>query len=302
MQVNPSTSTYAVVIGTASLAGTVSASFVAGSYVSKQYTILTTTGGLGGTTFAGLTNTDCQRARATILSYSANDVYLNLTAGFTNYTGLNINQQNVANALTNYFNTTGGIPAAFFGLSSNGLTQIGGEAATGGEKGAFRLMTDFLNLMLDMSLNGRGGDAGTTAASFAPEQQASFPSDIALAYNSLLKAPRPTAFERRWSAWGSAFGGYNQTNGDPVVGSNNVTTRDYGFAAGIDYHVSADTLVGLCARWRRHQLGPGAGARRRQERRLSGRHLWQDELRASLCCCRSCLRQSLDVDLSHRAR
>ena len=56
VSLNPSTSTYAFVNGTASLAGTVSASFASGSYVSKQYTILTATGGLGGTTFASLTN------------------------------------------------------------------------------------------------------------------------------------------------------------------------------------------------------------------------------------------------------
>ena len=179
VQVSPSTATYAGVIGTASLAGTVNAYFVAGSYLAKQYTILTTTGGLGGTTFASLTNTRLPAGLTESLSYSADDVYLNLSA---TYTGLNINQQNVANALNNYFNTTGGLPAAFFGLNSNGLTQIDGEVATDSEKGAFRLMNDFLNLMLDMSLIGRGGGAGGTADAFAPEQQASFPPDIALAY------------------------------------------------------------------------------------------------------------------------
>ena len=39
--VNPAASTYASVTGTASLAGTVDASFASGSYISKQYTILT---------------------------------------------------------------------------------------------------------------------------------------------------------------------------------------------------------------------------------------------------------------------
>ena len=79
------------------------------------------------------------------LSYDANNVYLNLTAGFTQFSGLNVNQQNVANALTNYFNVNGGIPAAFFGLSPGGLTEIDGEVATGAERSAFRLMDQFLN-------------------------------------------------------------------------------------------------------------------------------------------------------------
>jgi hypothetical protein len=50
---NPSSTTYAVVSGTASLAGTVDAQFLPGSYTAKQYDILTSAG-LNGTTFGGL--------------------------------------------------------------------------------------------------------------------------------------------------------------------------------------------------------------------------------------------------------
>ena len=51
------------------------------------------------------------------LSYSADDVFLDLMPGFTRDTGLNVNQQDVANALSGFFNTTGGIPTSFFGLT-----------------------------------------------------------------------------------------------------------------------------------------------------------------------------------------
>ena len=44
------------------------------------------------------------------LSYDANNAYLDLALNFSPLGGLNINQQNVANALTNFFNTNGGIP------------------------------------------------------------------------------------------------------------------------------------------------------------------------------------------------
>ena len=62
--------------------------------LSKQYTILTTTGGLGGTTFAGLTNTNMPSGGSDTLSYSTNDddVYLNLTERFAQLTGLSGNQ------------------------------------------------------------------------------------------------------------------------------------------------------------------------------------------------------------------
>ncbi len=55
------------------------------------------------------------------------------------------NQQNVAGALNNFFNNGGTLPAGFvnvFGLTGgnlgNALTQLSGEAATGGQQVGFR--------------------------------------------------------------------------------------------------------------------------------------------------------------------
>ena len=45
-------------------------------------------------------------------------------------------------------------------------------------------MTQFLGLMLDPFVSGRGGNPdGGQAPGFAPEQRASFPPEIALAYD-----------------------------------------------------------------------------------------------------------------------
>ena len=82
---------------------------------------------------------------------------------------------------------------------------------------------------------------------FAPDRQASFPSDVALAYAGLLKAPPRQSFDQRWTVWGASFGGSGTFNGDPAVGSNNVTASTYGFAAGADYHVDANTVLGFAA-------------------------------------------------------
>jgi uncharacterized protein with beta-barrel porin domain len=246
---NPTGMTFANVSGSAALAGTVDASFASGKYVSKRYTILTASGGLVGTTFTGLTNSNLPAGARDTLSYDANDVYLNLTAGFSQFSGLNINQQNVANALTNYFNSNGSIPAAFFNLTPGGLTQIDGEVATGAERSAFQLMDQFLNVMLDPFVDGRFGRFGGTgsALSFAPQEQANLPPDIALAYASILnKAPPKVSFDQRWTTWGSAYAGSNSANGDPsVVGSTNVTARTFGFAAGMDYRATPNTVVGF---------------------------------------------------------
>jgi autotransporter-associated beta strand protein len=246
VQVNPTSASFANVTGAASLAGIVNAAFAPGSYVKKQYTILTAAGGLGGTTFSGLTSASLPPGFVASLSYDANDVFLNLSQGFST-SGLNVNQANVANALGNSFNTTGGIPAAFAGLSPGGLTQIDGEAATGAERSAFQMMTQFLGLMLDPFVNGRGGagGAGGQAFGFAPEQAASLPPEIALAYNSVLRPPPPAPFDQRWTTWGAAYGGSNSAAGNAAVGSTNVTAQTFGFAAGMDYHLSRDTIVGF---------------------------------------------------------
>ena len=260
IRVSPSASDNLTTSGTATLTGaSVNAQFASGSYLARQYTILTATGGLGGTTFASLTNTNLPAGFVDSLSYSGDSVLLNLTAGALSNGGLNQNQQAVANGLNNFFNSGGALPPNFvnvFGLTGgslgNALTQLDGEVATGAERSAFQLMTEFLGLMLDPFVDGRlgglggSGLGGGTAIGFAPEQEANLPPDIALAYASILtKAPPRPVFDQRWTAWGSAYGGANATTGNSTVGSSNVTSDTYGFAAGMDYHFSPDTIFGF---------------------------------------------------------
>ena len=58
-----------------------------------------------------------------------------------------------------------------------------------------------------------------------------------------MKAP---TFEQRWTAWGGAYGGSNRTSGDQaVVGSHDLSARTAGFAGGLDYHLSRDSVVGF---------------------------------------------------------
>ncbi|WP_283809989.1 autotransporter outer membrane beta-barrel domain-containing protein [Bradyrhizobium forestalis] len=257
VQVTPSAASSTAVSGTATLTGaTVNAVFASGSYVTKQYTILTASGGLGGTTFAGLTNTNLPAGFTDSLSYSGTSVVLNLTATLGATGGLNGNQQSVAGALNSFFNNGGALPPSFagvFGLTggnlSNALAQLSGEAATGGQQGAFQFMGQFFGLMLDPFIDGRGGAPGSGGAlGFAPEREA-LPEDVALAYARVMKAPAykapPAAFEPRWTAWASGFGGYNRTSGDPAGASTDPTPRAAGVAAGLDYRVSLDAIVGF---------------------------------------------------------
>ncbi len=239
--------------GTASLAGSVQAFFLPGAYAKGDtFTIVQAAGRFGGTSFSGFSNPGFTGT----LAYTPTDAMLTLTAAKLGAgVGLNVNQQNVANAINNFFNSGGTLPGNFapplFNLTganlANGLSQVSGEVAADAEHGAFNMMTEFLNLMLDPFVDGRlgSGIGGGQAIGFAPEVQPNLPPDIALAYASILKAPPPAPFEQRWTTWGTSYGGGNWTNGNTATGSSNVAAQTYGLAAGMDYHYSPDTIFGF---------------------------------------------------------
>jgi hypothetical protein len=173
VQIDPATSSLANVTWTATLSGSkVNAIYANGSYVAKQYTILTA-GSVSGT-FASTVNTNLPSGFKTALSYDASDVYLNLSLLFIGppSTGLNINQQNVANSVTGFFNRNGGIPLVFGGLTPAGITQISGEGATAAQQTTFDAMGLFMGVMTDPFTDGRG-NAGTSggAMSYAAEAE-----------------------------------------------------------------------------------------------------------------------------------
>jgi len=248
VQVNPTTSSFTNVTGTATLGGaTVGATFANGSYISKQYTILTATGGVSGT-FGGLTNTNLPTGFTSTLSYDANDVFLNLAMNSAP-TSFTTNQQNVTNALVNSFNLVGGIPTVFTGLTPAGLTQISGETGTGSQQTTFNAMNLFMGVMTDPFIAGRGdpNSAPRGPIGYAEDQLAFAgkrnPSDaLAAIYN---KAPPAPIFVPSWSVWAAGFGGSQQTDGNTALGSNNTTSNVYGTAVGADYRFSPFTIAGF---------------------------------------------------------
>jgi autotransporter-associated beta strand protein len=250
VQLNPTSTTYAMVNGPVTLAGKVEAVFAPGSYVvPKTYEILQSLDRTG--TFSSVATVP-PNFQAN-LTYDPRNVFLNLTAILGLGGNLTVNQQNVATALNNFFNNGGTLPPNFstvFGLTGpalgTALNQIDGEAAVDAEATAFKSMNQFLSLMLDPFVDGRTGTSGGTLG-FAPDQPQNFPPDIALAYDSVLKAPpKPAPFDARWTAWGAAYGGASHTDGDPaVIGSTNFSAQTYGFAAGMDRHFSPDLVAGF---------------------------------------------------------
>ena len=250
VNIGPNTASRANVTGAVTLNGIVEGVLAPGSYSNKvTYDILDPTSISGKFTSFSAVNAP---GLGGTFTYTPTDVLLNLTANIGAGGGLNQNQQNAGNAINNFFNSGGSLPSAFFpAFGPNGagaLSQLDGEDATGAERGAFNLMNEFLGLMVDPFVYGRDGGAvpggGPGALGFAPDQQKSLPPDIALAYADALKAPS-SGFAQRWTVWGAGFGGSATANGDPTVGSNNVTTSTSGYAAGMDYHYSPDTVLGF---------------------------------------------------------
>ncbi|WP_244646122.1 autotransporter domain-containing protein [Bradyrhizobium campsiandrae] len=247
VQLNPTTASYANVTGAAQLGGaTVAANFAAGSYVAKRYTILTASGGVSGSFNPVIVNSHLPSTFVSSLSYDANDVYLDLALRFGFPAALNGNQQAVANALTNFFNTNGGIATVYAALTSAGLTQASGESGTGSQQATFSAMSQFMGLLTDPLAPRDGATGGMGAAGFAEDDQA-----IAYAAGSrtdafaMMTKAAPTVFTPRWSVWAAGFGGSQSTNGNAVAGSNDTTSRVAGTAVGADYLLSPNTLLGF---------------------------------------------------------
>lgn len=262
VQVSPTAADRTNVTGVATLGGaTVNAAFDPGSYVTKQYAIINATGGVSGT-FGTLVNSNLPANFTSTLSYDASNAYLNLALDFAptsgpNFPGgLSTNQLNVANALTNFFNTTGGIPMAFASLSAAGLTQAAGETATGSQQTTFDAMNMFLGVMTDPFIDGRGDPSypRVNPIPFAAESDA-----LAYvgsgrkrsgaereAYGMVTKAPPLVSIaDPRWSVWAAGFGGSQTTDGNAAVGSSTATSRIYGTAVGADYFFSPRTMAGF---------------------------------------------------------
>jgi len=253
VQVNPSAASFASVTGTATLGGAVvNAVFANGSYVSKQYTILTA-GAVSGT-FGSLVNTNLPSNFSDTLSYDATHAYLNLRLNFGIPGSLNGNQEAVGNALTNFFNTTGGIPLTYAALSSSQLSQASGELGTGLQQTTFEAMGQFLGLLTDPFMSRTGGinggtstpgyanEEGDQASAYAASKRSGHERD---AYAMFTKAPLAKVYEPRWSVWASGFGGSQSTDGNAAVGSNSTTSNIYGTAVGADYLLSPKTIAGF---------------------------------------------------------
>jgi outer membrane autotransporter protein len=251
----------------------------------QVYTLLTATGGINGTF-----NPDVVGVKNKVdLFYDANHVYLCDHCKFTDLiaqqlpffpgspgspgspaspASLPAEVLQIAGAIDAAIDANVTLPARFENLLGlavqpqqraqvvNALTQLTGEVHTGAEQASFQSTNAFLRLLLDPFAQTRGTAGVGSAMGFAPEGSARLPSDVALAYASVLKEPaasaQPADASRPWNVWASGYGGRANIGGDPVnIGSHDASVRDYGYAGGLDYRITPDTTLGFA-------LGGGA--------------------------------------------
>jgi autotransporter-associated beta strand protein len=148
--------------GAASLNGSVTANYGTGSYVAKQYTILHADGGVCGTFAGGLTNANLPMGFKSNLSYDANNAYVDLELLLATYTGLNTNQQGVADSLKDFFDRTGGIEAGYAQLSVAQLSEADGEAGAANVGAGFDGVDQFMGALIGR--RGAGADDARTGA------------------------------------------------------------------------------------------------------------------------------------------
>ena len=271
VDVTPTSADRLNVTGTATLAGTVQARFAPGNYLVNQYTILSASAGLGGTRFNDVVSINLFNFIST-LSYTETDVRLSLVAALGRPASLPANQQNVASAIDAFFNAGGALPPGFltlYGLTGsnlvNGLSQVSGQTPGGASLAAMQMMNSFLSLTLNPYGGAPNGNAGAIGYARAVGAAETLPQDVADAYAAIMpvKAAPAASFASRWSVWGQGFGGYNKTGGDANAGTTDTTARIWGFAAGADYRVTPNTLIGFALaggelNWRLSQ-GLGSG-------------------------------------------
>jgi uncharacterized protein with beta-barrel porin domain len=90
------------------------------------------------------------------------------------------------------------------------------------------------------------GAGGAGVPGFAPERDRALPPEIAQAFAAVTPSyERLSPLAPRWNVWAATYGGASNVSGNPTVGSADTAARTAGVAAGVDYKLSRDTLIGF---------------------------------------------------------
>lgn len=216
-----------------------------GTYAdSTDYTILTASGGLGGTTFASV-NADLAFLTPT-LSYDANNVFLNLTRNNANFNDVasSRNQRAVAKAIDNNTSQLSDLVSQITPLSSSAARQAF-DSLSGIQHSNNQLIFRSVTSQFSQLLLNHGSQ--NTSGSLAFNDQFSFSGMNSGSASSLLR-------QRGW--WVQGFGSFND-----IDDTDNARGADYktsGLAFGADVYWN-DFVVGVAGSYARTDVDPYSG-------------------------------------------
>ena len=219
----------------------------------------------GGATMAGVQLQTFQTAVATysLTQPNPNDIDLHYVIDFSPQ-GLTQNQHSVGNAV-NAIQTARVSPAftpiaaalfyqpdvATLGTVYNSLS---GEGVAAAEQSAFA-SNDRFQSSVARQLNFwiTGDEAHDPNARLSSDQFMSYAGqdDVGSPAFANLKSPATYAAPRSWRAWATGFGGSSNYPGNASVGSASVNEDGAGYAAGVDYQIDNDGLLGLAGGYTR---------------------------------------------------
>jgi len=167
-----------------------------------------------------------------------------------------INRAFLAAVVANGGNVPSGFPQGF--LSLTGLTpterllalqQLSGEVSTGMAPNGMQAMNSFLSLVLNpyagnMLSENRGGFGPRPVEGPPLITKAPYPVKVTAAMAAFNNAHRAGYDPSRWGIWGAAYGSQSDLSSD-IAGLHDRSGRSYGFAAGVDYRLFANTIVGF---------------------------------------------------------
>src|SRR5665213_164177 len=126
--------------------------------------------------------------------------------------------------------------------SASVLDQISGEGNSATQETAFSAASLFTSTMMDQANAFLSGAAPAGNSISVPASQYAATPPTHPAFKAL--APRP--YQPVWSAWGAGFGGGYRLDGNPVIGSADISHNTFGGAIGADYR-TPNWLLGIAA-------------------------------------------------------
>ena len=236
-----------VATGSATLnSGIVNVKAAPGTYAyATDYTILTTSGGLGGTTFDSV-NADLAFLTPT-LSYDANNVFLKLTRNDVSFNDVasTRNQQAVAQAVDSNINDLSSLVSQITPLSSLAARQAF-DSLSGVQHSNNQLVSRSVSSQFNKLLLNHGSQSASGSMAFNAQ------SPKATGYNSGSASQLVEA--RGW--WTQGFGSFNK-----IDDTNNARGADYqttGLALGFDVDWN-DFVIGVAGSYARTDVDPYSG-------------------------------------------